>query len=171
MTRECVRAADVLAAMTAGREPGLANEELRQHADACESCREMVTVVSALRGERDRVRRTTTVPSAGLIWWRAQLRQRQQAALKATAPVTAVHAVAIIAAAVLAVVLATSVAPFVGMPSLSSWVPQVPSAASLTEASQSLSIQFPLLRYGLMLGATAWLILGPVALYFAFRRD
>ena len=168
MTRECVRAAEVLAAMTAGREPGLANEELRQHADACESCREMVIVVSALRGERDHVRRTTTVPSAGLIWWRAQLRQRQQAALKATAPVTAVHAAAIIAAAVLAVVLATSVAPFVGMPSLSGFMP---SAASLTEASQSLSIQFPLLRYGLMLGATAWLILGPVALYFAFRRD
>ena len=168
MTRECERAAEVLAAMTAGREPGLANEELRQHADACESCREMVTVVSALRGERDHVRRTTTVPSAGLIWWRAQLRQRQQAALKATAPVTAVHAAAIIAAAVLAVVLATSVAPFVGMPSLSNWIPQMPS---WTEASRVLTTDFPLLRYGLMLGATAWLILGPVALYFAFRRD
>jgi hypothetical protein len=34
-----------------------------------------------------------------------------------------------------------------------------------------LTTDFPLLRYGLMLGATAWLILGPVALYFAFRRD
>jgi hypothetical protein len=168
MTRECVRAAEVLAAMTAGPEPGLANEELRQHADACELCRDMVTVVSALRGERDRVRRTTSVPSAGLIWWRAQLRQRQQAALKATAPVTAVHAAAIIAAAVLAVVLATSVAPFVGMPSLSGFMP---SATSWAEASQSLSAQFPLLPYGLALGATAWLILGPVALYFAFRRD
>ena len=168
MKRECGRAAEVLAAMTAGREPWLANEELRQHADACESCREMVTVVSALRGERDRVRRTATVPSAGLVWWRAQLRQRQHAALKATAPVNAVHAAAIVAAAVLAVVLATSVAPFVGMPSLSTWVPQVPSWA---EASRVLTTDFPLLRYGLMLGATAWLILGPVALYFAFRRD
>jgi predicted anti-sigma-YlaC factor YlaD len=168
MKRECVRAAEVLAAMTAGREPGLSNEELRQHADACESCREMVTVVSALRGERDRVRRTTTVPSAGLVWWRAQLRQRQHAALKATAPVTAVHAAAIVTAAVLAVALATSVAPFVGMPSLSGWMPQVPSWVA---APRTLTTDFPLLRYGLMLGATAWLILGPVALYFAFRRD
>jgi hypothetical protein len=168
MRRECVRAADVLAAMTAGPEPELSNDELRQHADACESCREMVTVVSALRRERDRLRRTTTVPSAGLVWWRAQLRQRQQAALRATAPVTALHAAAIVAAVVLAVVLATSVAPFVGMPSLSGFVP---SLASLAEASQALSTQFPLLRYGVMLGATAWLILGPVALYFALRRD
>lgn len=168
MKRECARAADVLAAMTAGREPGLANEELRQHADACEACREMVMVVAALRGERDRLRRSTTVPSAGLVWWRAQLRQRQQAALKATAPVTAVHAAAIIAAVVLAVVLVTSVAPFVGMPSLAGLVP---STTSFVEASRSLTTEFPLLPYGVVLGATAWLILGPVALYFALRRD
>jgi hypothetical protein len=168
MTRECLRAADVLAAMTAGPEPGLSNEELRLHADTCESCREMVTVVSALRGERDRVRRSTTVPSAGLVWWRAQLRQRQQAALKATAPVTVVHVAAIVAAVVLAVVLATSVAPLVGMPSLSGFMP---STASFVEASRSLTTEFPLLPYGVMLGATAWLILGPVALYFAFRKD
>jgi hypothetical protein len=168
MTRECVRAAEVMAAMTAGPEQRLANEDLQRHADACESCREMVTVVSALRGERDRLRRSAAVPSAGLVWWRAQLRQRQHAALKATAPVTAVHAAAIVAAVVLAVVLASSVAPFVGMPSLSGWVPQMPS---WSEASHTLTTDFPLLGYSLMLGATAWLILGPVALYFALRKD
>jgi hypothetical protein len=168
MTLECVRAAEVLAAMTAGPEPALSNEALRQHADACESCREMVTVVSALRAERDRLRRSATAPSAGLVWWRAQLRQKQQAALRATAPVTAVHAAAIVAVVVLVVVLVSSVAPFVGMPSLSGIVP---TAASWTVAPRSLATEFPMLRYGLMLGATAWLILGPVALYFAFRRD
>jgi len=168
MTRECLRAADALAAMTAGPEPELSNEELRQHADACESCREMVTVVTALRSERDRVRRSAPVPSAGLVWWRAQLRQRQQAALKATAPVTAIHAAAIVAVVALTVVLATSVAPFVGTPSLSGWLPQVPS---WVDAPRTLTTDFPMLRYGLMLGATAWLILGPVALYFALRRE
>jgi predicted anti-sigma-YlaC factor YlaD len=168
MKRECVRAADVLAAMTAGPEPRLSSEELRQHADTCESCRELVTVVSALRAERDRLRRSTTVPSAGFVWWRAQLRARQQAALKATAPVTAVHAAALVAAIVLAGVLVSVVARSVGTASLAAWIPTMPSWA---EASQSLAIESPILRYGLMLGATAWLILGPVALYFAFRRD
>ena len=168
MTRECVRAADVLAAMTAGPEPGLSNEESRLHADACESCREMVAVVSALRGERDRLRRSATIPSAGLVWWRAQLRQRQQAALKATAPVTAVHAAAVVAALVLALVLVSVVSRSVGISFLADYVPALPSWA---EASQSLATGSPLLRYSLMLGATAWLILGPVALYFALRRD
>ena len=168
MKRECVRAADVLAAMTMGPAPRLSDEELLGHVESCESCREMVTVVAALRGERDRLRRAAPVPSAGLVWWRARLRQRQQAALTATAPVTAVHAAAIVAVVALVVVLVSSVAPFVGMPSLSGFMP---STASFVEASRSLTTEFPLLPYGVMLGGTAWLILGPVALYFAFRKD
>jgi hypothetical protein len=168
MKRECVRAADVLAAMTAGPVPQLPDEELRSHAETCESCGEMRTVVSALRAERDRLRRSATVPSAGFVWWRAQLRERQHAALKAAAPVTAVHAAALVAAVVLAVVLMSVLARSVGTPT---WTEFVPATASWTEASQSLASEFPILRYGLMLGATAWLILGPVALYFALRRD
>ena len=168
MKRECARAADVLAAMTAGPEPVLSNEESRQHADVCESCREMVTMVAALRRERDRLRRGAAVPSAGLIWWRAQLRQRQQAALRATAPVTAVHAAALVAAVVLAIVLVSVAARSGATASLSGFLPSVSFWA---EASPSLTIESPALRYGVMLGATAWLILGPVALYFALRRD
>jgi hypothetical protein len=168
MKRDCVRAADVLAAMTAGPVPELSDEALLTHAETCESCREMVTVVSALRAERDRLRRSAAVPSAGLVWWRAELRARQHAALRATAPVTAAHAAALVAAIVLAIVLAAVVARSVGTASLAGWIPQVPSWA---EASQSLATGSPVLRYSLMLGATAWLILGPVALYFALRRD
>jgi hypothetical protein len=168
MTRECVRAADVLAALTAGPEPRLANDELRWHAETCPSCRDLVTVVAALRADRDRLRRNATVPSAGFVWWRAQLRRRQEAALRATAPVTAVHAAAIVASVVLVVSLALAVAPRLGMPAVSAWIPQVPTWA---QASAALVTGSPVVRYGLMFGATASLILGPVALYFAFRRD
>ena len=168
MKRECVRAADVLAAMTAGPDPRLSDEELLSHANTCESCREMVTVVSALRVERARLRRGVTVPSAGLIWWRAQLRARQHAALRATAPVTAVHAVALVAAVALAIVLVSVAVRSGAAASLSGFLPSMPTWA---EASRSLASESPMLRYGLLLGATAWLILGPVALYFAFRRD
>ena len=168
MKRECVRAAEVLAAATAGPVSQLSDEALLRHAETCESCREMVTVVSALRAERDRLRRAAAVPSAGLVWWRAQLRARQQATLKAAAPVTAAHAAALIAAVVLAVVLVSTLARSVGMPSLTEFLPTMPS---FVDASQSLSSEFPLLRYSLLLGATTWLILGPVALYFALRRD
>ncbi len=168
MRRECVRAADVLAAMTAGPMSRLTDDELLGHAETCDSCREMVTVVSAFRAERDRLRRTAAVPSAGLVWWRAQLHARRQAALKAAAPVTAVHAAAIVAVGVLAVVLVSSVASFVGTASLFGFMSSTPSWA---DAPRALATEFPVLRYGLMLGATAWLILGPVALYFAFRRE
>jgi len=36
---------------------------------------------------------------------------------------------------------------------------------------QSLADVSPVLRWALALGATAWLILGPVALYLTLRRD
>jgi hypothetical protein len=168
MKRECVRSADVMAAITTGPREGWPDDELRLHVDACESCRDMATVVSALRAERDVLRRSTSVPSAGLVWWRAQLRQRQQATFRAAAPVTAIHAAALVAAGVLAVVLVSSAGSWTGMPALSGWVPAMPAWA---DASRSLTTEFPSLRYGLMLGATAWLILGPVALYLALRRD
>ena len=168
MKRECVRSADLLAAMTGGPLFQLSDDELLKHAETCESCREMVTVVSALRAERDRLRHSVTVPSAGLVWWRAQLRARQQAALRATAPVTAVHAAALVAAIVASIVLVAVVARSVGTASMANFIPALPS---WDETSQSLAAGSPILRYSLMLGATAWLILGPVALYFAFRRD
>jgi hypothetical protein len=168
MKRECVRSADLLAAMTSGPVSQLSDDELLKHAETCESCREMVTVVSALRAERDRLRRNSTVPSAGLVWWRAQLRARQQAALRAAAPVTAVHAAAVVAAVVLAVALVSVLIRSLGTASLAGWVPAIPS---WTEAPRSLASEFPFLGYSLMAGATTWLVLGPVALYFAFRRD
>jgi hypothetical protein len=168
MTRECPRAADLLSAMTAGPSPAWMDGELKLHVEACESCRDLATVVSALRAERDHIRRTVTVPSAGLVWWRAQLRQRQLAALKASAPVTAIHAAALAGAVVLAAVLVLTLGRSVGVMSLAGYPPTWPS---WTAASQLVVTDFPILRYGLALGATAWLILGPVALYFAFRRD
>jgi hypothetical protein len=168
MKRECVRAVDVLAAMTAGPAPELSDEALLRHAETCDTCRELVTVVSALRAERDRLRRNVSVPSAGFVWWRAELRARQHAALRATAPVTAVHVAALVAAVVLAIVLVAVVARSVGTAPLADYAPTLPSWA---EASESLATWSPILRYSLMLGATAWLILGPVALYLALRRD
>lgn len=168
MRRECGRAADLLAAATGSPVPQLQDEELLKHAEACESCREMMTVVLALRAERDRLRRAAAVPSAGFVWWRAQLRARQQAALKAAAPVTFVHAAALVAVVVLAVVLASATARTFGMPTFAHYVPAVPSWADLSGA---IAIESPLLRYGLMLGGSAWLILGPVALYFALRKE
>jgi len=168
MTRECDRAGEVAAEVLAGGFRPDGDSDLRRHVAACESCGDLVLVMSALRSERDRIRREVAVPSAGLVWWRAQLRERQEAVRRAAAPVTAVHAAALVAVIVLAAILVSTVARWAGMPPLSAFVPTLPSWA---ETTQSLADASPLLRYGLALGVAAWLLLGPVAIYLALRRE
>lgn len=170
MKGDCARAADVLAAMTVGPAPELSDADLTMHVSACGSCRDLVAVISALRGERDRLRRDASLPSAGLVWWRARLRERQEASRKATAPVTLVHAAALVGVLVIAAALASTLGRSAGFDMLST-TDLLPSVPSWAQASQAVLASSPLVRAGLVLGAGAWLILGPVALYFALRRD
>jgi predicted anti-sigma-YlaC factor YlaD len=158
----------VLAPVIAGELSHAVDSELRHHLSECESCRDLALVVSALRGERNRSRREAPAPSAGLVWWRAELRERQQAARRAAAPVTLVHAAALVAVLVLAVVSFSTVAGWAWTASLTDFLPTLPT---WTETSRALAELSPALRSALALGATGWLILGPVALYLAIRRD
>jgi hypothetical protein len=190
MRRDCERMAEVAAAVSRGaglpapprlrrgapersREGGRAGDDadtdLQHHVDSCPSCADLVVVMSALRAERERVRRTTQVPAAGLVWWRAQLRQRQAAARATAAPVTAVHAATLALAVGAAVFLAWTAARNVGVPDAGAYLPALPAwlSASTTDGGTASSLT----RYALALGAAAWLILAPVALYFALRRD
>jgi len=168
MIRECPRSSDVIAAATAGELSHAADGELRGHLAECEACRDMALVVTAMRGERNRARREAPAPSAGLVWWRAELRERQEAERRAAAPVTLVHAAAFIAVLVVAVV---SFSTFAHLPWAASLADLLPSLPTWSETTQSLADVSPTLRWALALGATAWLILGPVALYFTLRRD
>jgi hypothetical protein len=168
MMRECTRSGDVAAAVAAGEFSRGGDGDLHQHVAACDACRDLVLDMSALRAERARVRRDAPMPSAGLVWWRAQLRERQQAARQAAAPVAAVHAAALVGAVVLAAVLVAAVARWAGLAAVTDLIPTMPSWG---ETSKSVTDASPLIRYGLALGASAWLILGPVALYFALRRE
>jgi hypothetical protein len=47
----------------------------------------------------------------------------------------------------------------------------LPALPTWSQTSQLLADLSPVLRWALALGATAWLILGPVALYLTLRRD
>jgi hypothetical protein len=174
MRRECARSAEVAAEVAAGCGASLracgaeGGGELGHHVSVCPTCADLVMVMSSLRSEWDRSRRTAPVPSAGLVWWRAQLRQRQSAARAAAAPVTVLHAITLAVALVFAVFLAWTVARTVGMPAALG-LPALPAwtAAPGPDAGGAPA----LVRYGVILAATAWLILAPVALYFALRRD
>ena len=56
-------------------------------------------VADAIAAEASLARREATPPSSAIVWWRAQMRARQEAALAVDRPITLVHALAIAAGA------------------------------------------------------------------------
>jgi hypothetical protein len=184
MRRECPRSPEVAAAVASGARfdaasapgcerdaavTGCEADDLGCHVASCASCADLVLVMSSLRGARDHSRRSAAVPAAGLVWWRAQLRQRQAAARAAAAPVTAVHALASILLLGIAVFLVWTMARGAWLPTVTSSLPSMPSLLPSTTGAEG--GPWPLTVYTIALGAAASLILAPVALYVALHKD
>ena len=92
---ECVHESDVLMMVTTGRWPDRAPAELREHAAGCEVCRDLALIAVAIDAKA--AEPAPSVPSAGTIWWRAQIRARQDAAQAVVRPITATQALALAA--------------------------------------------------------------------------
>ncbi len=85
----CEREPEVLEAVQSGR---LA--ELRTHLDVCPACSDLVVVLESMRKDGDLVSAEVQVPSAGLVWFKAQLRARREATAEALKPVSVAEKVA-----------------------------------------------------------------------------
>ncbi len=89
---QCDREQAVLDALTSGRWATPWGEEIRQHAASCAVCSEVVLVAQALRREEHSAE--ARLPSAGLVWWKAQLAARRAAEQRAAQPIALVERVA-----------------------------------------------------------------------------
>jgi len=140
---ECNREHEVFEAITSGKEFDV---ELDNHVAKCNICNDVVVVTRALFEQHLKGLEDVRVPPAGLVWWRAELRARQEATRVAERPLTLVHAFA--GACAIGVALAL----IVGMlPWLQDWL------ISFTD----------LPRLGVLIGAVVALaVVTPVALYF-----
>lgn len=118
----------------------------------CPVCGPMVALAEELRLEFDATRRQAHVPAPEIVWWRAQMRARQEAARAATRPILFAQALAV--AALLG--LLVSVAGRLTLPSLSS------SAFAAAWAN------IPVLP--LAAAAALCVIVAPFALYLALSR-
>jgi hypothetical protein len=84
---ECVREYEVVESVGCGRWPdGCA--ELRAHVETCAVCTDVLKVALALHEDREIAFADAKIPSAGLVWWRAELRARQEAMRTAARPIT-----------------------------------------------------------------------------------
>jgi len=95
---ECPYESDVMTAVSTKRWPNRADADLRDHVAGCEICADVVAVTMAFEEELEAAPSAPPLPESGLVWWRAQMRARQEAARLAVRPITVTQAVAFAAA-------------------------------------------------------------------------
>jgi hypothetical protein len=99
---ECTREIEVVEAVTNGRWPAGTPEDLQLHAAGCPVCTDVVRVALALTQDRSAALAKARVPSAGLVWWRSEMRARRDAVSKATRPLRIVEWAAVLCVVVAA---------------------------------------------------------------------
>jgi hypothetical protein len=163
----CPREQDVLDAIAANRWPRRCEIELREHIDACAICADLIEVVRPLVDENDQALSDVRVPPAGVVWWRAQIRARTEAARAMAQPIT------IAQGAALATVVAVAIAlVMTGWARLDGW-----REALVSFAVSVRSIEFTLPAFVTQHGVLLMLVLGtlliaaPVAVYLAFSDE
>ena len=102
---ECNREIEIVETITSGRWPAGCTDELKLHAASCPVCRDVVRVALALTQDRSDALQAVRIPSAGLVWWRSEMRARRDAVNKANRPLQIVECVAALCVIVAAAAL------------------------------------------------------------------
>lgn len=87
----CHREQEVLDAVRSGRWSGPWGEEIRRHAAGCAVCAEVAWLAEAMLREHELAQAEVRLPSAGFVWWKAQLAARRAAEERATQPIALVE--------------------------------------------------------------------------------
>jgi hypothetical protein len=167
MICECPREQDVLDAIAANRWPRRCEDELRVHVSACSICQDLIAVVGPLVDEHDQALKEVRLPPASVVWWRAQIRARNEAARAAAWPLTMAQAAAIVTVLSVAATLVTT-----GWAKLDGW-----GTALVTLVGNIRSIEVPLPAFigqHAMLLALAFgtcLVIAPLVIYLAVSDE
>jgi predicted anti-sigma-YlaC factor YlaD len=160
---DCVREQDVIDAVASGRWPGRAGAELCEHVAGCPVCADLAEVMVAFAAERDQSSTDAAVlPPAEIVWYRAQMRARAEAAQLAGRPMAVVQALAI--ACAVGAIAAGSETVLTWLQAAFASIPVV--AAHLMAAPAGEDI-FALTLRGACLAIAISLVLAPVAVYLS----
>lgn len=119
----------------------------------CPRCGPLVALAQQIRADFDHTARSARVPTPEIVWWRAQMRARQEAARKAARPIVFTQALAFAAL----IGLLVSLAGRFTFPAL-----------TFVELSR-LSISLPV--FYIVIGSACCVLIAPLAVFFALARD
>lgn len=83
----CTREREVADALHRGHWPQACPNELRAHVATCRRCSDLILVTQNLQADRATVQLKAQLPSAGALWWRAQLRRRNANIARVSRPI------------------------------------------------------------------------------------
>ncbi|HEV2349728.1 MAG TPA: hypothetical protein VG028_07785 [Terriglobia bacterium] len=168
----CEQEASVLEAVESGRWPQACDEELRAHVAGCSICADVLLVAQTLQQENQWARTDVALPAAGLIWWKAQMRAKREAAMRAAAPIAMVEKAAGIFGVLSLVALAIWRWDLVA--NWLAWLADLPHSAAFRPGSLwNSGIITAVQNFGflMILSAAACLLLASVVLYFTLSKD
>jgi hypothetical protein len=161
---ECAREADVLEALQTSAWPECCGGELRTHVQACSSCTDLVDVVQPLLQEHRAAMLEARVPSSGIVWWRAQMRARREAARTATRPINVLEGVA----GACALGLLAGLIGFVSPAAQDAWTVV---NSGITPSVPWSELLYTPVGVTAMAGMAIAAIVAPLAIYLAVRED
>lgn len=165
MTRGCDLEADLLDALSSRRWPHAVEPALREHVHTCGICADVAEVAAAFFDEREIARTEAPVPPASLVWWRCQLRAREESARLAARPIALVQAAATICVAVASLAVAPAASTWlrqlIAMLGATGWSSLPDSFSMAWVLGAAAYTTFPLLAVGI------WIVLAPVVVYLA----
>jgi hypothetical protein len=160
---ECPREQEIVDAIGFGRWG--ADAELIAHAGRCAICGEVVEVARALHDDRAVLMREAHPPTAGMVWWRATIRARAEAAHTAMQPITLVQGVAGASVAGATAALVTLAWRWMEP---ADRIGNLLSRLALDRGAAPFTIEHALVA---VIAVAACLVLAPLALYFTLADD
>jgi hypothetical protein len=98
--RPCPREVELSVVLKAGHWPDACDSRLREHVSTCQRCRELVLLTQTFKAARAEAVVLGDLPHPGLLWWRAQLRRRNEALERLSQPTRIVGRFALLSALV-----------------------------------------------------------------------
>lgn len=92
----CAREKEVVSQLELGQWPQASPAELRAHVAGCRSCSDLVLIAQTFTAAR--TASAPPLPSPGALWWRAQLRRRNQAIERISRPILGAEIFALVVA-------------------------------------------------------------------------
>jgi hypothetical protein len=167
--KPCPREAEAQAVLRRGHWPDACEPELRHHVATCERCSSRLLVLHTFQTARAESVQAANVGHPNLLWWRAQLRRRNEALQRVSKPTVTAQLFALcISILTAAALLGSLIRKGVDW---SSWLPALSTLPHFDALSLLSSVRAD---WGLLLPLTGFatvIVLGAVVVYLAADRS